>query len=76
MHLAGTHIQAQKLSANDVNVGVRLGLQSIVAEVGEDAEAIGRMLLTKLHGKFADPNENVPVAPELGLRHVAARRDK
>ena len=72
--LAGeVHVEAEVGPTEDVQVAVRLGLHRVGAEVGDDAEAPGRIGLAELNGELRSTGEERRL-PELLLAHVNDRR--
>ena len=63
-------VLAEEGAADDVDVGVFLALHGFVAEVGEEAEAVGAVLLAHLDCDFANAAQ---VSPEFGLGEVLFR---
>ena len=74
--LAGeVHVEAEVRPAEHVQVAVWLRLHGVGAEVGDDAEAAGRVGLAELDGKPGGAGEERGL-PELLLAHVGDRGDQ
>ena len=73
---AGADVEAEGCASYDVEVTVRLGLEAVAAEVGEDAEAVGAGLFAEADGEVAHGREEIAAGPEVRLRDVALGDDE
>ena len=66
----------KELTADHMQMRVRLALHAVSAEVGEDSESVGAMLLARLRRKVAHVRHQIAAAPQFGLRHVCPGNDE
>ena len=63
-------VESKARAAHDVEMAVGLRLEAVVAEVGEDTEAVGTVLLAHPDRQGPESRQDRSVGPELDLGHV------
>ena len=69
-------VPPKELSADDMEMRVRLALHAVSPEVGKDTKSVGAMLLAHLRREAAHVRQQIAAAPQFGLSHVRLGDDE